>query len=490
MKYFLLFLFLSISVLSAQSNLKLVRLSEVKEAWLAGDHEKTLKILLQSESDGNLEAVDMYNIGYLYLLKEDYKNALMYLQTAVIKDASFPYSYLQISRIYKKIGNLHAAQDHLERGLNEDSDNIDLLLEMAEINLALNERDKAKEFYQDVINEHENNVRAIAGLATISYQEGNLQEADRILQENVNIYPEAPILFAKAKIAEAKGALEEGKRLLTQIVNEYPNSQQWQHVRDTLHTKYNVSEIPIDTTQPSYQYSIDQNEELDYKVSYGPMTLGWLKVRIKKPEIIRGKEVYPVIFHVDTNPSYGFVLSLHHIYESYIDPVTMNAYKTRLFTPGADNSLVKTYYYNYDENIFTAYIIDDDGHFNLIQKDLPQKVQDGTSMLYFARGLVSNKRSGVTTVVIDEEYKYGIVKFLNEKETIESAGQNVEASKIFARAEFKGVAGMNGDAWGWFSPDDQYVPLKGSIEIIVGSITVEVDGEKTEIPNFHEDIDQ
>ena len=45
---------------------------------------------------------------------------------------------------------------------------------------------------------------------------------------------------------------------------------------------------------------------------------------------------------------------------------------------------------------------------------------------------------------------------------------------------------MNGDAWGWFSPNEKAIPLKGAIEIIIGSITVEVDEDKTEIPNFHE----
>ncbi len=490
MKSFILYLFLSLSVLSAQSNLKVVRLSEVREAWLAGDHEKTLKILQQQEAAGNLDAISMYNIGYLYFLKDNYNKALMYLQTAVIKEPSFPYSYLQISRIYKKIGNLYAAQDHLERGLNKDSDNIDLLLEMAEVSLALNETDNAEEFYQDVLEDNDNNIMAIAGLASLYRQKGNLDEANRILRENVNVYPEASILLEKAKIAETTGAYKESKRLLTQIITDYPNSKNWQHIRDTLYTKYNISEIPIDTTKPDYRYKIDPNEELDYKITYGPMTLGWLKVRIQQPEEIGGKKVYPIIFYVDTNPSYSFILSLHHIYESYIDPVTMNAYKSRMYTPDTDNSLVKTYYYNYDENIFTAYIVHTDGHFSLLKKDLPRKVQDGTSMLYFARGLVSIKRSGVTTVVIDEEFKYGSVEFLNETETLESAGKNVETLKIFARAEFKGVAGMNGDAWGWFSSDLQSVPLKGSIEIIVGSITVEVDAEKTEIPNFHRDANQ
>ena len=37
---------------------------------------------------------------------------------------------------------------------------------------------------------------------------------------------------------------------------------------------------------------------------------------------------------------------------------------------------------------------------------------------------------------------------------------------------------MNGDAYGWFSIDNQAVPLQGKIEIIVGSITVRIDDEQ------------
>ena len=72
MKYIFLIFFIFITVLSAQSNLKLVRLDEVKETWLAGDHERTLELLLQREAAGNLDAIDMYNIGYLYFLNKDF----------------------------------------------------------------------------------------------------------------------------------------------------------------------------------------------------------------------------------------------------------------------------------------------------------------------------------------------------------------------------------------------------------------------------------
>jgi len=251
--------------------------------------------------------------------------------------------------------------------------------------------------------------------------------------------------------------------------------------------EYNVENLPEPEPYTSYTYKIDPNEELDYKVSYGPMTLGWLKVRIKKAVMISGKRVYPIIFYVDSNPSYGFLISLHHIYESYIDPETLNAVKSRLYTPGSDTYLVRVYYYNYDTNIFEMYAMTEEGRFQYIQKDLPRKVQDSTSMLYFARALVSDKLSGVTTVVIDEEYKYGSIKYLNETETLTVEGKEIQALKIFARAEFKGVAGMNGHTWGWFSPDKQAKPLKGNVEIILGSISLEVDEDKTVVPNFHED---
>ena len=153
--------------------------------------------------------------------------------------------------------------------------------------------------------------------------------------------------------------------------------------------------------------------------------------RINKPEIAGDKTVYPVIFFVDTNPSYGFIMSLHHIYESYIDPQTLNAVKSRLYTPGSEDFLVRVYFYSYDINLFETYAMTEEGRFQYIVKDLPRKVQDSTSMLYFARGLVSDRLNGVTAVVIDEEYKYGRIQYLNETEPITIEGKEVQSLKIF-----------------------------------------------------------
>jgi tetratricopeptide (TPR) repeat protein len=486
LKKIILLIFIILLTANAQSNLKVVRLDACSEAWLAADRQKALDILSTREAEGDHEIITRYNIGYLYFLQGNYDKAIMYFQTIVKKDPSFPYSHLQIARIHMKMGNYLAARNHLQNGLDEDSDNIEILNELAVVNLKLNETDEVIELFEEILDEDENNIQATAGLAAIYRKEGKLEQARALLEDNTSIFPEGSILLEKSKVYSELGSMQKSKKFLIQILNDYPYSAKWSRIQDTLRLKYNLQQIPDPPPLPSYKYEIDPKETLDYKVTYGPMTLGWLKVRIKQPEIIAGRRVYPIIFHVDTNPSYGFILSLHHIYESYIEPETMNAIKSRLYTPGSDNYLVRAYYYNYDENIFDAYIIDAEGRFVFMEKDLPRKVQDSTSMLFFARGLVSEKLSGVTTVVIDEEYKYGHIKFLNETEALESEGKDVDAIKIFARAEFKGVAGMNGDAWGWFSPNEEAMPLKGAIEIIIGSITVEIDEEKTAIPNFHE----
>ncbi len=486
LKKIILLIFITLLTVNAQSNLKVVRLDACSEAWLAADRQKALDILSTREAEGNHQVITLYNLGYLYFLQGNYDKAIMYFQTIVKKDPSFPYSHLQIARIHMKMGNYLAARNHLNNGLDEDSDNIEILNELAVVNQQLNETEEVIEIFEEILDEDENNIRATAGLAAIYRKQGKLEQARALLEDNASIFPDGSILFEKAKVYRELGSAQKSQQYLIQILNDYPHSAKWSNIQDTLRLKYNLQQMPDPPSLPSYKYKIDPKETLDYKVTYGPMTLGWLKVRIKQPEIIAGRTVYPIIFHVDTNPSYGFILSLHHIYESYIEPETMNAIKSRLYTPGSDNYLVRAYYFNYDENIFEAYIIDAEGRFVFMNKDLPRKVQDSTSMLFFARGLVSEKLSGVTTVVIDEDYKYGHIKFLNETEPLESEGKEVNAIKIFARAEFKGVAGMNGDAWGWFSPNEEATPLKGAIEIIIGSITVEVDEDKTEIPNFHE----
>jgi hypothetical protein len=244
---------------------------------------------------------------------------------------------------------------------------------------------------------------------------------------------------------------------------------------DTLSIKYGIDDPQIDNAIPEYKFTFQPDESVNYEVAYGFITLGWVKVRAGKPVYMKGKKVYPVRFFINSNPDFGMLLSLHQIYESYIDAETMNAVRTRMYTPGDSHYLAKIYDFNYDQNMLDIQIVYADGRFGTLKKLLPSKAQDGVSMLYFARGVVSNESGGTTTVVIDEEYKYGYITYLNEMEEIDVADEEVNAIKIFARADFSGIAGMNGDAWGWFAPGPSFLPIQGKVSILIGSITISLD---------------
>ena len=470
-----LILFL-ISQCIGQEKLQPVRLGHEREAWLDGDINNAISLLVSKTSILGENVVTLYNRGYLYYLNGNNTKALEFLHSAIEKEKTYPYPYLIIARIYKNSGNYLGAKSLLKRGLAQDSDNYDLRLELGKIHQLLNEVEEAKQVYLEILGNYENRVDPRVSLASIYRSQKEYGKSKLVLEEKKSLYPDYTLLKEKTKLLQAMDDKPSVLKILERLKNDYSNSKQLMGFVDSIAIKLNYNLISEPESLPQYQYKIIPNEILDYEVAYGFITLGWLKIRTGEAVQMDGHdEVFPVVFYMDSNPSFDFLITLHHIYESYIDAKTLNAVRSRLYTPTSDRCLVRMYYFNHKMNLLTAYKIYPDGRYEKIEKILPRFTQDSTSLLYFARGLVSNNVGGSTAVVIDEEYNYGHINYIDETEEVDVGEKEIDAIKIFARAEFEGVAGMSGDAWGWFSPDDQAVPLVGKIDIIVGSITVQLE---------------
>ena len=464
----------------AQSEREAIRFRDDIEAWLAKDPKTALNAILPLAESPEADVVTLFNTGYLYYDTGNFSKALTFLQNALKKEESYPYTYLFLARIYQQSGNTLGALIQLKRGLKYDPDNYDLLMEMGKAYRLLGENELAEQSFSQMMEKYPNKIAPRVALSELYRVQNRLDEAKKVLEDNNSLYPESTLLIAKSQVYRALGDHEKAANYLIKLCQDYPNASWISAFRDTLQNVYNISEVKQSIRYAPYKYSIKPNESLDYSVKYGFITLGWLKIRTKEALNLKGRTIYPIIFYIDSNPSFDFLISLHHVYESYIDAQTMNSIQTRLYTKDDNVYNTRTYYFDYDRSIFQAQIVYHDGRFDTVEKDLPLRAQDGTSMLYFARGIVSNKNGGSTTVVIDEEYKYGHITYLNEIEEIDIGDKEVESIKIFARAEFEGIAGMNGDAWGWFSHDGNYVPLMGKIKIILGSITLKVDDFNTD----------
>ena len=477
----ILFLFSILSfVVFAQENLRPVRHDATTESWLSRDLESCYVQLLESYKATPNNFIIAYNLGYLNFLNGKLSQALSFFQDAKNINPSYPFTNLMISKIYENSGNIVSAQNELQLGLKSNSDNYELKLAQSRIFNKAGKLEEAIKIYTELIDTFEDEFEPRSELAGVYRSQKRFNRAAELLDFNNDEFPESIAVFEKYKLFRDSKNNAEAKLSLLDLISTYPNSEKYQKYIDTLRINYGINTIPPPEKFVKYKYVLDPKEKLDYIVEYGFITLGWMKVRLEKEMEINGKKVYQMVFYIDSNPKFDFLISLHPIYESYIDAETLSAVRSRLYTPDGEENLVRMYYFDYSKNIFTSYSLKNDGRFELIKKDLPNAAQDGTSMLYLARGLVSNNTSGNTVVIVNEKFKYANIKYLNEFEEVEVQGKNINSQKIFAQAKFSGVAGMNGDAYGWFSTDNQSVPLEGQIEIIVGSITVRIDDESEE----------
>ena len=344
-----------------------------------------------------------------------------------------------------------------------DKENYELLLLLAKDYLLLNQEYEAEKIFKVLVDKYERELEPRTYLSQIYRRQKKYQEAMELFTIDKTVYPTARFLLEKAKVLQLMGESLKAKRINDEVCSNYPNSEELGC----------VNKQPVNyTPNHVFNYKIDVNEALDYKVKYGFITLGWLNVRINRTLDINGRKAYHVVFYVNSNPAFSFLISLHHIYESFIDAETLAPVESRLLTPNEKIYMLRTYFYDYKRNKFNAYLIAHDGHFHHVEKPMPKMAHDGTSILYYARGLLSNQMSDTMIVVVDEEYRWAAINYLNKREEINIKDKDINAIKIFAKVEFEGVAGMNGDAWGWFSPDGNAVPLEGKIKIILGSITL------------------
>ena len=473
----ILLLFVLILCCHGQILDKMEPLAPEIEAWLDRNIDRSLQFLNMKGDPSGKNAIAEYNKGYLYYLNGNNSEALTYLQRSLEQPDPTPYAYYLMAKIYEESGNFTGARMQINRALKMDGQNYDFLLELGRLYELDGQEEQAINTYRQIIDLYEDMIPPRVYLGKILTMRRQYEAAQTVLEPEEVIYPEHELLLTRARFYDELGNKEKAAELIMEMCRAYSFSEEIKPFIDTLQIKYNISNPDLTTTIPRYKFRIQPTEKIDYKVKYGFVTLGWVNVRMGKPAEINGRQTIPVTFFVNSNPDFDFLISLHHIYESYIDIETLNAIRTRIYTPGDENFLIRVYNFNYGKNRFNAQRVHSNGRFSQVNKLLPNKAQDGVSMLYFARGVVSNRTGGTTTVIIDEEYKYGHITYLNETEEVDVIDDEVEAIKIFARAEFSGIAGMNGDAWGWFSPDSEHTPLQGKISIILGSISINVTDE-------------
>lgn len=240
---------------------------------------------------------------------------------------------------------------------------------------------------------------------------------------------------------------------------------------------FNIYSIAADNPKPDIQIKI--GEELQYKVKYSVFTLGSLRFQILDRDTLKNRPVYHCILYIESNPSLPFV-NINDIYESWMDE-DIYSHKFLSYEKKSDETLFTQYDMDYERNVVhitekvfteTDTVLQLD---SIAVLDTDRKVQDGLTLLFYARAMSKHNKKISVPVFAFNELKYTFINFTGERDKVEAAGEKYKAYYLDGWLKFVGIAGIKEGFKGWFSPDKQRIPLKAHMEAFIGHVTLKLD---------------
>jgi len=228
----------------------------------------------------------------------------------------------------------------------------------------------------------------------------------------------------------------------------------------------------------TFQWQI--GEELIYKVKWSFIRLGTLKLQVVDTLTIDNTRVYHTKMFIDSNPLIFFV-NMHSVFDSYID----EDFYPHLFVADEkiDGITYKTHYrFNYSDSLIDVKMTDVKDTTHIIEKKIPldEKVQDGMSMVFYARGNVHLKKTEKLTAFFEARKGKLDIHFSgkDKKIKINSIDSQMETYGVHGEAHFKAIAGFSGKYRGWFAVDKQRPPLKAEMKVFIGKVKIELEDWK------------
>jgi Protein of unknown function (DUF3108) len=221
-------------------------------------------------------------------------------------------------------------------------------------------------------------------------------------------------------------------------------------------------------------------EELVYRVSYSFFHIGSIVVRILDKRVENGRVVYRAKAIIDSAPGLPFV-NLHIRFTSEFDE-SLFSYSWVAEDSSKKETLVRKLTFDYDSmrvvlvkgkktatDSFAVESID--------TSKITARCQDGLSLFYYARAHVREKKEENVPTFIDKEQVNTFFNFTNEleDEEIDSVKYPIEIVTFDGRADFVGVFGLTGGFRGRFSNDEASVPILARMNVILGSIKVQLE---------------
>jgi len=216
-------------------------------------------------------------------------------------------------------------------------------------------------------------------------------------------------------------------------------------------------------------------EDLTYVVKYAFFNLGEIRFNVVEKTEFKNTCVYKTVAYIDSYPDLPFV-QIHQVYESYIDSSSLFPLKFFAQIFGEDTVFIK--YDFIGDSLVQIQKETRDGTKILLDSaaSIHQPVQDGLSILYYTRSIIGKEQTIKIPCFVNAREEITTINFNEEAEpvSVEAVDYEIDCVYLDGYTDFVSVYGMTGNFEGWFSNDQYSVPIRAKLNVIIGSVDLEL----------------
>jgi len=211
-----------------------------------------------------------------------------------------------------------------------------------------------------------------------------------------------------------------------------------------------------------------EGEKLTFDIKYGFVTAGIAVMEIPRIRRLSGRDVYHIVFEVNSVPSFDWIYKVRDRYETYLD--VKGLFPWRFEQHIREGSFSRDFSAFFDQRKGIAKTSQG-------QYEVPLYVNDILSAFYIARTYDYSDMKVGDVIPMQNFYKDKVhdlnVKYLGKERITVDAG-TFDCIVVEPLVQEGGLFKSEGSIVIWLTDDDLKVPVKVKTKVVVGSIDAEL----------------
>jgi Protein of unknown function (DUF3108) len=226
-------------------------------------------------------------------------------------------------------------------------------------------------------------------------------------------------------------------------------------------------------THPVSGKTIQLGEDFTYIVKYAFFNLGEVRIKVVDKESLRNVPVLKTVATMDSYEDLPFV-ELHQVYESFIDSTFFP--QKFIGTINDEDTTITVYDFISDSVHILRKFKKSKKYFLDSTASVSKKMQDGLSILFYSRVNFNNKQEITIPCFVNEKEEKAEIRYYPENEpvSVDAVDYEIDCKRLEGETDFVSVYGLTGHFEGWFSNDESSIPIVAKLNVIIGSVTLEL----------------